>query len=75
MNRIKHFENQGMEKRVGIMVASHNEDTVRFAIEQMKQLDIKPEHKVYIYNILSQSVSSASSFSPGDLFWSAARHV
>ena len=46
MNRIKHFENQGMEKRVGIMVASHNEDTVRFAIEQMKQLDIKPEHKV-----------------------------
>ena len=35
-----------MEKKVGIMVASHNEDTVRFAIEQMKQLDIKPEHKV-----------------------------
>ena len=46
MNRIKHFEKQGMEKKVGIMVASHNEDTVRFAIEQMKQLDIKPEHKV-----------------------------
>ena len=46
MHRIKHFENHGKEKRVGIMVASHNEDTVRFAIEQMKQLDIKPEHKV-----------------------------
>ena len=46
MHRIKHFENQGKEKRVGIMVASHNEDTVRFAIEKMKQLDIKPEHKV-----------------------------
>merc|ERR1740123_1952407 len=43
MYRIKHFENHGKEKRVGIMVASHNEDTVRFAIEQMKQLDIKPE--------------------------------
>ena len=27
------------------MVASHNEDTVRFAIEKMKQLDIKPEDK------------------------------
>jgi len=52
MNRIKHFEKQGMEKRVGIMVASHNEDTVRFAIEQMKQLDIKPEHKVICFGQL-----------------------
>ena len=48
MHRIKHFETQGKEKRVGIMVASHNEDTIRFAIEKMKQLDIKPEHKVHM---------------------------
>ena len=53
MHRIKHFETQGKEKKVGIMVASHNEDTVRFAIEKMKQLDIKPEHKVYIIILLS----------------------
>ena len=73
MNRIKHFENQGMEKRVGIMVASHNEDTVRFAIEQMKQLDIKPEHKVD--TTFSHRVFLQPPPPPGDLFWSAARHV
>ena len=31
----------GSEKRVGIMVASHNADTIRFAIEKMKEYDIK----------------------------------
>ena len=30
------------------MVASHNEDTIRFAIEMMNELDIKPEDKVEI---------------------------
>ena len=33
-------------KKIGIMVASHNEDTVRFAIEKMKRMDIEPEDKV-----------------------------
>ena len=31
------------------MVASHNEDTVRFAIEKMKRMDIEPEDKVFFY--------------------------
>ena len=33
-------------QRVGIMVASHNEDTVRYAISRMEDLDIRPEDKV-----------------------------
>lgn len=33
-------------KKIGIMVASHNEDTVRFAIEKMKEIGISPEDKV-----------------------------
>lgn len=74
MHRIKHFETQGKEKKVGIMVASHNEDTVRFAIEKMKQLDIKPEHKVYkayCYQVYFFIIFSLS----GDMFWPAVGNV
>ena len=39
-------------KKIGIMVASHNEDTVRFAIQKMKDLDIKPEDKVICFGQL-----------------------
>lgn len=34
------------------MVASHNEDTVRFAIEQMKEIGIHPEDKVICFGQL-----------------------
>jgi len=52
MYRMRHLKQTGKPKKLGIMVASHNEDTVRFAIEKMKQLDIKPEDKVICFGQL-----------------------
>lgn len=37
---------------LGIMVASHNEDTVRYAIQLMKEVNIKPEDKVVCFGQL-----------------------
>merc|ERR1712079_539740 len=42
----------GSEKRVGIMVASHNADTIRFAIERMKQLGIKGDERLICFGQL-----------------------
>lgn len=39
-------------KKIGIMVASHNEDTVRFAIEKMDEIGILPEDKVICFGQL-----------------------
>merc|ERR1719392_456774 len=54
MNRIRDLKLQGeaKEKRVGIMVASHNEDTIRYAIKMMKRLGIAPEDKVICFGQL-----------------------
>lgn len=41
-----------MKGRVGIMIASHNEDTVRYAIALMKEFGIKPEEKVVCFGQL-----------------------
>jgi proline dehydrogenase len=40
------------KKKVSIMVASHNEDTVRFTVELMNQLGIRPDHKVICFGQL-----------------------
>lgn len=40
------------DPRLGIMVASHNEDTVRFAIKLMKDYNIKPDDKVVCFGQL-----------------------
>jgi len=54
MRRIHELKMSGQEKgkRVGIMVASHNEDTVRYAISRMEDLDIRPEDKVICFGQL-----------------------
>ncbi|XP_050299370.1 proline dehydrogenase 1, mitochondrial isoform X2 [Anthonomus grandis grandis] len=52
LRRIKAFKDKGEEKKIAIMVASHNEDTVRFAIEQMKSFSIEPADKVICFGQL-----------------------
>lgn len=53
LRRIKHLKNAKEDpKKIAIMVASHNEDTVRFAIEQMKEIGIHPEDKVICFGQL-----------------------
>lgn len=39
-------------KKISIMVASHNENTVCFAIEKMKEIGILPEDKVICFGQL-----------------------
>ncbi|XP_053950137.1 proline dehydrogenase 1, mitochondrial isoform X1 [Anastrepha ludens] len=53
LRRIKLLKDNGEDaKKIGIMVASHNEDTVRFAIERMKEIGISPEDKVICFGQL-----------------------
>lgn len=42
----------GREKMIGIMVASHNSDTIRFAIQQMKDLGIEPHERLICFGQL-----------------------
>lgn len=39
-------------RRISIMVATHNEDAVRFTLEQMERLGIKPEHRLICFGQL-----------------------
>ncbi|XP_065363706.1 proline dehydrogenase 1, mitochondrial isoform X2 [Calliphora vicina] len=53
LRRIKIIKDSGDDaKKIGIMVASHNEDTVRYAIEKMKEIGISPEDKVICFGQL-----------------------
>ncbi|XP_073832750.1 proline dehydrogenase slgA isoform X4 [Musca autumnalis] len=53
LRRIKILKDNGEDaKKIGIMVASHNEDTVRYAIEKMKEIGISPEDKVICFGQL-----------------------
>ncbi|CAH1113949.1 unnamed protein product [Psylliodes chrysocephalus] len=52
LRRIKAFKQKGEDKKIAIMVASHNEDTVRFAIEKMREFGIEPSDKVICFGQL-----------------------
>jgi len=52
MRRISLYKKAGGEMQVGVMVASHNEDTVRFTLQQMGSHDIQPEDKVICFGQL-----------------------
>ncbi|KAI1291786.1 Proline dehydrogenase 1, mitochondrial [Halotydeus destructor] len=39
-------------KRISMMVASHNEDTVRYTVQKMQEFGIRPEHKVICFGQL-----------------------
>lgn len=53
LRRIKKLKDAGHDpKKIAIMVASHNEDTVRFAIEKMQEIGISPEDKVICFGQL-----------------------
>lgn len=53
LRRIKDLKVKGLPpNKIAIMVASHNEDTVRFAIEKMKEIGISPEDKVICFGQL-----------------------
>ncbi|OTF79236.1 sluggish A-like protein, partial [Euroglyphus maynei] len=39
-------------KKFAIMVATHNEDTVRYTLKKMQELAIKPEHKLICFGQL-----------------------
>ncbi|XP_053680974.1 proline dehydrogenase 1, mitochondrial isoform X1 [Anopheles nili] len=53
LRRIRILKDANVDpKKIAIMVASHNEDTVRFAIEKMKEIGIHPEDKVICFGQL-----------------------
>ncbi|XP_034933725.1 proline dehydrogenase 1, mitochondrial isoform X2 [Chelonus insularis] len=53
LKKMKQYKDRGEDpKKLAIMVASHNEDTVRFAIKKMKEIGISPEDKVICFGQL-----------------------
>jgi len=52
LRRIQELKASDSPKRIAAMVASHNEDTVRFTIQKMQELGISPEDKVICFGQL-----------------------
>lgn len=53
LKRIKQLKDSGVkEKKIAILVASHNEDTVRLAIQKMEEIGIAPEDGTIMFGQL-----------------------
>ena len=50
LRRIKALKDAGDDpQKVGIMVASHNADTVRYGVRRMEELDLDPQERVLCF--------------------------
>ena len=50
LTRIKAFKDAGEDpQKVGIMVASHNKDTVRYGVRRMAELGLDPQERVLCF--------------------------
>ncbi|XP_047739020.1 proline dehydrogenase 1, mitochondrial isoform X2 [Hyalella azteca] len=52
LQKIKKNKEDGCPTKIAIMVASHNEDTVRFTIRNMKQFGVQPEDRLICFGQL-----------------------
>lgn len=75
LRQIKSFKDSGEQiNKVAIMVASHNEDTIRFAIDKMKELGLPRQDRVLCFGQL-YGMCDYITFPLGQAGYSAFKYV